>query len=77
MCYLQVFHKRSVLQSRDGRFYNPIQSPDTCTGSHTMVLPVTPEVNYTFSVSLATVPRVELLSRLGRSNRATGGGGDM
>ena len=42
-----------------------------------MILPVTPEVNYTFSVSLATVPRVELLSRLGRSNRATGGGGDM
>ena len=34
-----------------------------------MVLPVTPEVNYTFSVSLATVLRVELLSRLGRSNR--------
>ena len=40
-----------------------------------MVLPVTPEVNYTFSVSLASVLRVELLSRLGRSNRATGGGG--
>ena len=34
-----------------------------------MILPVTPEVNYTFSVSLATVPRVELLSRLGRGDR--------
>ncbi|XP_041350698.1 receptor-type tyrosine-protein phosphatase eta-like [Gigantopelta aegis] len=48
---------KNILQSGNEIDYNLMQPSDPCTSLHTLLLPVTPEVNYTFSVTAFTVDK--------------------